>query len=91
MPSERRRAPAPTALVTRDLFTVTVGTAVWAVLLAVAVAFESTLRRDHHLWWLATAAVGAGLGFAGMAFLARRQRRRNSSTASSATSGRPAP
>jgi hypothetical protein len=51
---------------------VTLGTVVWAVLLVVAIALHTTLRSHGHLWWIAVAAVGFGLGLMGIAYCRRR-------------------
>jgi len=54
---------------------VTVGTAIWLVLLVCLLPFTSRLRSDGRLWWIAACAVGAGLGVLGVAFLRRRRAR----------------
>lgn len=84
----RARRPDPPPLPTRDVLTVAVGTAAWALALVLALILEPTLRRDGHLWWLATAAVGTGLGLLGMLYCARRQA---SSSRASSSSARPPP
>lgn len=66
----------PPPLPTRDRLTVAVGTLVWAIALVAALADESGLRHGHHLWWLAAAAIGTGLGIVGVLFLTYRARRR---------------
>jgi len=54
---------------------VAVGTAVWLVALLVMVPFTADLRADGHLWWLATAACGFGLGLLGLVIVIRRRAR----------------
>ncbi|MHB8342248.1 MAG: DUF2530 domain-containing protein [Mycobacteriales bacterium] len=80
------RRPDPPPLPTRDVLTVTVGTLVWLVALGILLPLHARLAREGHLWWLATAAVGSGLGLAGIAFLRWRQRRLGGSSRSSSAS-----
>jgi hypothetical protein len=76
VPEPRRpRRPDPPPLVTRDVLTVTVGTLVWVALLVAALLDRSRLARQGHEWWIAAAAVGAGLGLLGVGYCARRARR----------------
>ncbi|ADP85052.1 DUF2530 domain-containing protein [Pseudofrankia inefficax] len=54
---------------------VAVGTVVWLIALIVMIAMAGTLRHDGHLWWLATAACGFGLGLVGLFIVIRRRNR----------------
>lgn len=60
------------------------GTAVWAVVLAVTLAYRSQLEADGHGWWVWTALTGLVLGLVGVGFL--RLRRTRQSKARSARS-----
>jgi len=71
---ERRPDPAPREA--DDVRVVSIGTAIWLVLLVALLPFTGRLRADGHLWWIATCAVGAGLGGLGVLFLRRRRSRR---------------
>jgi hypothetical protein len=53
---------------------VAAGTAVWAVLLVVAVVRRDQLAADGHSWWVWTPVVGIALGLCGMDLLRRRDR-----------------
>jgi hypothetical protein len=39
------------------------------------IPFAGDLRHDGHLWWLATAACGFGLGLLGLVIVIRRRNR----------------
>lgn len=67
--------PKPAALDVDGIAVVSLGTVLWTVALVVSLVFEPDLRRDGHLWWIATAACGAGLGLLGVAYCVRRRRR----------------
>ncbi|THJ71874.1 DUF2530 domain-containing protein [Candidatus Frankia alpina] len=54
---------------------VAVGTVLWAVAALVELVFLDDLRDDGHLWWLATAICGFGLGLAGLWIVIRRRNR----------------
>jgi hypothetical protein len=54
---------------------VAVGTALWFVALVVMLPFADGLRDDGRLWWIATAAVGFGLGVIGLWIVIRRRHR----------------
>jgi len=54
---------------------VAVGTVLWLIALAVLIPFAGRLRHDGHLWWLATAACGFGLGLVGLFIVIRRRNR----------------
>ncbi len=54
---------------------VTVGTVLWLVALVVMLPFWNDLRAHGHLWWIATAAIGTGLGLLGIAVTTRRRDR----------------
>lgn len=66
------RKPDPAPLPYDGVLTVTIGTGLWLVALIVLLPFWSHLRRDGHLWWIAAAAVGFGLGLLGIAYCRRR-------------------
>jgi hypothetical protein len=66
------RRPPPEPLPNDGVGTVVIGTTVWAVALVVLLFFTSRLRHDGHLWWIATCAVGAGLGLVGLLYCKRR-------------------
>lgn len=72
-PDERRPDPPP--LDTDDRKAVLVGTAVWAVLLVLALVFRDRLAADGHGWWVWTPVVGIALGLYGLRVVARRRRR----------------
>lgn len=57
------------------VLSVTVGTIVWLVALVVMLPFASDLNDSGHLWWVATAAVGFGLGLLGVWTTSRRRAR----------------
>jgi hypothetical protein len=54
---------------------VAVGTVLWFVALVVMLPFADDLRDDGQLWWIATAAVGFGLGLIGLWIVIRRRHR----------------
>jgi hypothetical protein len=54
---------------------VAVGTALWLIAFVVMIPFAGDLEADGRLWWLATAAVGFGLGLLGLAIVLRRRAR----------------
>ncbi len=54
---------------------VAVGTVLWLVALAIMVPFAGDLEAAGRLWWLATAAVGFGLGLLGLLIVVRRRAR----------------
>lgn len=72
---EDGRLQPATALDVDGVAVVGLGTVLWTVALVVSLVFETDLRRDGHLWWIATAACGAGLGLLGIAYCVRRRRR----------------
>jgi Protein of unknown function (DUF2530) len=57
------------------VLSVTVGTAVWFVALIIMLPLAGRLNDGGHLWWLATAAVGFGLGLVGIRMTSRRRAR----------------
>jgi len=54
---------------------VAIGTVAWLIALIVLIALHDDLRRDGHLWWIACAATGFGLGVLGVGYCVRRSRR----------------
>jgi phage gp46-like protein len=48
---------------------VAVGTAAWAVALAVLVALHTQLAAQGRGWWIGTAAAGVAIGLAGLVYL----------------------
>ncbi len=66
------RRPAPEPLPDDGVRTVTAGSALWLLVLIGLLPFWSRLRTDGHLWWVATAAVGSGLGVFGVFYCRRR-------------------
>ena len=72
---DRRRAPAPEVapLDVDGVRAVVVGTVAWVVALVALLPFQDDLREDGRLWWLATCAVGALLGLAGLVYVRRRR------------------
>ncbi len=75
---------APQALDVDGIAVVSLGTVLWGIALVVAIAVHGRLERHGHLWWVAAAAVGFGLGLLGVAYCTRRRRRLG------AVDGRPA-
>jgi len=71
------------------VLSVTVGTGLWLVALIVMLPLAGRLNDDGHLWWLATAAVGFGLGLLGIGMTTRR-RARLRAAAAAAPPGEPA-
>lgn len=71
-PRPAGRRPDPEPLPDDGVRTVTAGTVVWLVVLVVLLPFWSRLRHDGHLWWVATAAIGLGLGLFGVVYCRRR-------------------
>lgn len=73
---EHARNPGGAAAVDVDgIAVVSLGTALWAIALVLSLVFEDHLRRDGHLWWIAAAACGVGLGVLGIAYCVRRRNR----------------
>ena len=70
---------APTSLIQRAdedaILPVTIGTAVWAVLLVTLVLMRDTLAANGTSWWLNVSIVGVVSGAGGIAFLVWRRRR----------------
>jgi hypothetical protein len=69
-PAVRREPPEP--LPNDGVRTVLVGTVIWAVALVVLLPFAGRLEDHGRLWWIATCAVGAGLGLVGLLYCKRR-------------------
>ncbi len=67
--------PALQPLPYDGVVSVAVGTVLWAVAALVMLVFLDDLRDDGHLWWLATAICGFGLGLAGLWIVIRRRNR----------------
>ncbi|WP_035752302.1 DUF2530 domain-containing protein [Parafrankia discariae] len=63
---------------------VAVGTVLWLIALLVMIPFADDLRADGRLWWIATAAVGFGLGLMGLWVVVRRRNRLRAAAASTA-------
>ncbi|MGH3745566.1 MAG: DUF2530 domain-containing protein [Mycobacteriales bacterium] len=74
-PPAETAASAPVAVDVDGIAVVSVGTVLWAVALVLSLVYEDHLRRDGHLWWIATAACGFGLGLLGIAYCVRRRNR----------------
>lgn len=76
-PASRPEQPpvAAQAVDVDGIAVVSAGTVLWAVALVLSLVYESHLRRDGHLWWVATAACGFGLGLLGIAYCVRRRNR----------------
>jgi uncharacterized membrane protein len=68
----RQRHPEPEPLRTNDVQTVTVGTALWLVLLIGLAVFHDAVRRNGLLWWYAMCLCGLALGGIGL-FSTRRR------------------
>lgn len=60
---------------------VSAGTGVWLIALVVLALLHAQLSAHGHLWWIATAAIGFGLGLLGIAYCLRARRRRVNSSA----------
>ncbi len=67
------RRPDPEPLEADDVTLVTVGTALWAVALVVAVVLRDRLDDDGRGRWLWVAAAGVGLGLIGIRYVRRRR------------------
>jgi len=70
--------PEPTSvspLQTNDRLPVLVGSAVWVVLLVLALMMREELTQTGRGWWAWTCAAGLALGLAGLAYLQARQSR----------------
>jgi ABC-type nickel/cobalt efflux system permease component RcnA len=68
---------------------VTIGTAVWALVLVALLLGRSTLDANGTTWWLGAAAVGLVSGIGGIAFL-RWRRVRTAGRSAAATPAGPA-
>ncbi|SNQ49391.1 conserved hypothetical protein [Frankia canadensis] len=73
--------PPPEPLPYDGVASVAVGTALWGIAAVVMLFFLDDLRTDGHLWWLATAVCGFGLGLVGLWVVVRRRRRLRAATA----------
>lgn len=77
--SESAIPPAPTSALrpvdSDGVVVVSVGTGIWLVALIVLSLLHNRLERDGHLWWIAMAAVGFGLGLIGIAYCLRLRQR----------------
>jgi hypothetical protein len=71
----RVRRPAPQPLPYDGVGTVVVGTAVWALALIVLLPLHGRLADAGRTWWIATCAVGVGLGLLGVLYCKRRAAR----------------
>ena len=60
---------------TDAILPVSIGTAVWAVLLVALLIARSTLDANGTTWWIGAAAVGVVSGLGGLVFLRWRKRR----------------
>ncbi|RJL33156.1 DUF2530 domain-containing protein [Bailinhaonella thermotolerans] len=66
------RRPDPPPMQTKDMLTVQVGTAIWAIALVVLLIAQPPEGRH---WWIWTCVAGVVGGFFGMAYIWRRNRR----------------
>jgi Protein of unknown function (DUF2530) len=66
-----RRAP-PEPLPNDGVRTVIVGTVLWGIALIALLPFAGRLNDNGRLWWIATCAVGFGLGLVGLFYCKRR-------------------
>ena len=71
-PRPTLQRPAPPPLPNDGVRTVVIGTTIWAAALVVLLPFAGRLNDDGHLWWIATCAVGVGLGLIGLFYCRRR-------------------
>lgn len=67
--------PDPKPLEGDDVLTVAVGTIMWLLVGIVLIPFHHDLNRHGHLWWIAAAFTGFGLGLVGLFVTIRRRRR----------------
>ena len=58
---------------TDGVLVIAIGTVGWLVALVVLTVLHDQLRADGHLWWIACAATGFGLGLVGTVYCARRR------------------
>ena len=69
------RKPDPEPLEGDDVLTVAAGTILWLLAGIVLIPFRHDLNQHGHLWWIAAAFTGAGLGGVGLLVTIRRRRR----------------
>lgn len=69
------RRPDPPPLRTNDRAVILAGLAVWAVLLAAALALHSRLVADGRGWWMWTPVAGIVLGLYGLRYVRKRDAR----------------
>jgi len=76
--------PPPEPLPYDGVVSVAVGTVLWGIAAVVMLFVLDDLRADGHLWWLATAISGFGLGLAGLWIVVRRRHRLRATAAAQA-------
>ncbi|MCM3887073.1 DUF2530 domain-containing protein [Frankia sp. R82] len=74
-------AVPPEALPYDGVASVAAGTVLWAIAAVIGLIIVGDLRDDGHLWWLATALCGFGLGLLGLWVVIRRRNRLRSAHA----------
>lgn len=83
------RRPDPEPLPVNEQRAIAVGTAIWAVLLLVALADRGDLVADGRGWWIWTAFAGVVFGLLGIVFLRHRANRIARSASMGAPPGGP--
>ena len=73
MASRGQRRPDPPPLETDDVPVVAIGTALWAVGLAVLVVLRLTGAAQVRDWWMVMCVVGIALGLVGVRYCQRRR------------------
>lgn len=69
------RRPDPPPLEGNDVLAVAIGTVLWLIVGTALIPFHRSLDKHGHLWWIAAAFSGAGLGIVGLIVTTRRRRR----------------
>ncbi len=78
VPERLNERATPKPLEGDAVLTVGAGTAVWLLVGLVLIPFHHKLNQHGHLWWIAAAFTGAGLGLVGLLVVIRRDRRTGS-------------
>jgi hypothetical protein len=74
--SSGETAPSLRPVESDGVAVVSAGTGLWLIALIVLSLLHRRLEQDGHLWWIAMAAVGFGLGLLGIGYCLRLRHRR---------------